>query len=72
MSARTRRPVDNLSESGDHHLNVHSSAPSPGPTVGAFVCPEVDAMSARDAIWAIVVIFALVIAALILHHNGVF
>lgn len=29
-------------------------------------------MTARDAIWTIVVIFALVIAALILHNHSVF
>lgn len=29
-------------------------------------------MGAREAVWAIVVIFALVIAALILHRNGIF
>lgn len=29
-------------------------------------------MGPREAIWTIVVIFALVIAAIILHNNGVF
>lgn len=39
--------------------------------VGAFLRPEV-AMTPRDLLWFIVAVGVLVIAALILHANGVF